>query len=110
MFESGKVRTELIWTGKRKRLERLPSLPFQTVEIVNEPRKKTLDLYSQTKRGWYNLLIWGDNKLVMNSLLSDFEGKINLIYIDPPFATGADFRMPIRIEDVDRGRPRKEKN
>jgi len=99
MFESGKVKTELSWTGKRKKLERLPSLPFQTVEVVNEPRKKTLDLYSQTKRDWYNLLIWGDNKLVMNSLLRDFEGKINLIYIDPPFATGADFRMPIRIED-----------
>jgi len=98
MFESGKTRTELIWTGKRKRLERLPSLPFQTVEIVNEPRKKTLDLYSQATKDWYNLLIWGDNKLVMNSLLRDFEGKINLIYIDPPFATGADFRMPIRIE------------
>jgi len=98
MFESGKVKTELSWTGKRKRLERLPSLPFQTVEVVNEPREKTLDLYSQTKRDWYNLLIWGDNKLVMNSLLRDFEGKINLIYIDPPFATGADFRMPIRIE------------
>jgi len=99
LFESGKIRTELVWTGKRKRLERLPSLPFQTVEVVNEPREKTLDLYSQTKRDWYNLLIWGDNKLVMNSLLKDFEGKINLIYIDPPFATGADFRMPIRIED-----------
>jgi len=98
MFESGKVRTELVWTGKRKRLERLPSLPFQTVEVVNEPREKTLDLYSQTKRDWYNLLIWGDNKLVMNALLRDFEGKINLIYIDPPFATGADFRMPITIE------------
>jgi adenine-specific DNA-methyltransferase len=33
----------------------------------------------------------------MNSLLRDYEGKINLIYIDPPFATGADFKMPIKV-------------
>ena len=36
-------------------------------------------------------LIWGDNLLVMGSLLEKFAGKIDLIYIDPPFATGADF-------------------
>ena len=98
MFESGKIRTELVWTGKRKSLEKLPRLPFQTVEMVNEPREKTLDLYSPVEESGHNLLIWGDNKLVMNSLLKNFEGKINLIYIDPPFATGADFRMPIRID------------
>ncbi len=35
-----------------------------------------------------NLLIWGDNKLVMSSLLADYAGKVKLIYIDPPFDTG----------------------
>lgn len=98
VFDSGKIRTELKWTGKRKRLEKLPRLPFQTVEIINEPRKKTLDLYAPIEEDDYNQLIWGDNKFVMSSLLKDFEGKINLIYIDPPFATGADFKMPIRID------------
>ena len=101
MFESGKVRTELTWTGKKKKIEKLPELPFQTAEIVNETRKRTLDTYpiSYPEDKGYNLLIWGDNKLVMNSLLKDFEGKITLIYIDPPFATGADFKMPIKIEE-----------
>ena len=97
MLESGKIRTKLVWTGKRKSLEKLPRLPFQTVEIINESRKKTLDLYAPIEEDDYNQLIWGDNKFVMNSLLKDFEGKINLIYIDPPFATGADFKMPIGI-------------
>ncbi len=98
MFESGKVRTELTWTGKKKKNGRLPKLPFQTVEIVNETRKRALDTYtSSPPPDEHNLLIWGDNKFVMNSLLKDFEGKINLIYIDPPFATGADFKMPIKI-------------
>jgi len=101
MFESGRVRTELTWTGKKKKIEKLPELPFQTAEIVNETRKRTLDTYqiSYPEDKGYNLLIWGDNKLVMNSLLKDFEGKITLIYIDPPFATGADFKMPIKIEE-----------
>jgi len=39
------------------------------------------------------MLIWGDNKLVMVSLLKDSKGKIDLIYIDPPFNVGADFTM-----------------
>lgn len=98
VFESGKIRTELQWTGKRKSLEKMPRLPFQTVEMINEPRKKTMDLYAPTEENEYNQLIWGDNKFVMNSLLKDFKGKINLIYIDPPFATGADFKVPIRID------------
>ena len=44
-----------------------------------------------------NRLIWGDNKLVMASLLKDFRGKIDLIYIDPPFDVGADFTMQVPI-------------
>jgi len=43
------------------------------------------------------MLIWGDNKLVMASLLKDFKGKIDLIYIDPPFDVGADFTMQIQL-------------
>ena len=35
----------------------------------------------------------GDNLLVIGSLLKKFAGKIDLIYIDPPFATGADFSI-----------------
>ncbi len=30
-----------------------------------------------------NRLIWGDNKLVMASLIKEFRGKIDLIYIEP---------------------------
>jgi adenine-specific DNA-methyltransferase len=43
------------------------------------------------------MLIWGDNKLVMASLLKDFKGRIDLICIDPPFDVGADFTMDIPI-------------
>ena len=90
---SGKIQPKLDWDGKRTEVERV-ELPFQLVEVVNEPRAKTMDMFVPKIGGdkWYDMLIWGDNKLVMNSLIGrGFAGKINLIYIDPPFATGADF-------------------
>ena len=46
------------------------------------------------------MLIWGDNKLVTVSLLRDFKGRINLIYIDPPFDVGADFTMNVPLGDA----------
>jgi 16S rRNA G966 N2-methylase RsmD len=45
--------------------------------------------------GW-----WGDNKLVMASLMRSFKGKVDLIYIDPPFDVGADFSMKAAIGEV----------
>lgn len=51
--------------------------------------------------GWRNRLIWGDNRLVLSSLLEDFAGKVDLIYIDPPFATGADFSYSVQVGDED---------
>jgi adenine-specific DNA-methyltransferase len=82
------TKTELVWPGKYSedgQLARAPrvNLPFQVVESFNLPRSAAAQ--------WRNQLICGDNLLVMGSLLKKFAGKINLIYIDPPFATGADF-------------------
>lgn len=54
-----------------------------------------IDLKSEEK--WQNLLIWGENKLVLKSLLKEFKNKISLIYIDPPFATGGNFNFKIQI-------------
>jgi len=50
-----------------------------------------------------NMLIWGDNRLAIASLLEQFRGKIGLIYIDPPFDVGADFAVQVQLweeEDV----------
>jgi DNA modification methylase len=48
---------------------------------------------------WRNRLIWGDKKYVLPSLLPEFAGKVSLIYIDPPFDTGADFSFTASIPD-----------
>ncbi len=92
----------LEWDGKPKGIERI-SLPFQTVETINESRAtRERDAGSLLKAEvssvlQRNQLIWGDNKLVMGSLLSDHAGAVDLIYIDPPFATGDDFSMSIPV-------------
>jgi len=113
---------ELLWSNKYdknrnlKDLDKPDSFPFQIVESLNVPRiekkkRENLTLFDfwdgnegdTFDEGWKNKLIWGDNKLVMASLLNKFSGKINLIYIDPPFATGADFKFKIHIgEDKDK--------
>jgi len=114
------TKTELVWPGKYNEdgtLKEVPrvSLPFQVIETVNESRatreaKKggvqggLFDVYEGKEgdtfeAGWRNKLIWGDNLLVMGSLLEKFAGKIDLIYIDPPFATGANFSFTTEIGD-----------
>src|SRR5450759_881284 len=111
------TKTELVWPGKYNEdgtLKEVPrvNLPFQIIETVNESHATRevkekeggtlFDTYKGTEGdtfedGWKNKLIWGDNLLVMGSLLEKFAGKIDLIYIDPPFATGADFSVNTEI-------------
>lgn len=111
------TKTELVWPGKYNddgTLKEVPrvNLPFQVIETVNESRAtreaekqaglSLFDTYTGKEgdtfdAGWKNKLIWGDNLLVMGSLLEKFAGKIDLIYIDPPFATGADFSVRFKI-------------
>lgn len=99
---------ELIWKGKYDEKGRrvAPSkiaLPFQTVETVNEStqdRDRTRSLFAESgKTEWRNRLIWGDKKYVLPSLLPELAGSVNLIYIDPPFDTGADFSFTAQIPD-----------
>jgi len=101
------VPTELVWDGKYKDGKKVSplriSLPFQDVETVNESaqeRQRMLDLFSSGRPSdWRNRLIWGDKRYVLPSLLDEFAGKVNLIYIDPPFDTGADFSFTTQIPD-----------
>jgi len=118
-------KNELVWLGKYNEdgklnpVERPGPYPFQTVEAINAPKVErqtsSSGLFDNWKgdegetfeKGWKNKLIWGDNKLIMSSLLEKYAGKVNLIYIDPPFATGADFKVNIEIgeegEEVTKG-------
>ncbi len=113
------ARLELVWPGKydedgNPRKVPQARLPFQVIERVNESRatreaKKEaglslFDIWEGDKgetfdQGWRNKLIWGDNLPVIGSLLEKFAGKLDLIYIDPPFATGVDFSFQAEVGD-----------
>ena len=57
----------------------------------------SIPLPATNTQEWRNRLIWGDKKYVLPSLLPEFAGKVDLIYIDPPFDTGADFSFTTTI-------------
>jgi adenine-specific DNA-methyltransferase len=105
-------KTELIWEGKydeygnRREVDIAGcAMPLQKIETIDEPAARTkatgnlFDAQKAHSDDFRNMLVWGDNKLVMASLLKDFKGKIDLIYIDPPFDVGADFTMAVPLGD-----------
>ncbi|MBI5213847.1 MAG: site-specific DNA-methyltransferase [Nitrospirae bacterium] len=104
-------KTELVWEGKydeygnRREVDIAGcAMPMQKIETIDEPASRLsqtglFDAQKAHKDDFRNMLIWGDNKLVMASLLKDFKGKIDLIYIDPPFDVGADFTMNVPVGD-----------
>lgn len=77
---------ELHWTGKR---------PYKSTVYYPAQLK---EVYGQEKDGWLNKIFWGDNLQVMSHLLKDYRGKVDLIYIDPPFDSKADYKKKIKLK------------
>lgn len=110
---------KIVAEGRREAqrcLERLDSgirIGLQTNELVL-PSKDTSGLWHgnigelNPEQQWMNRLIYGDNLLAMQALLAGDEatglpslrGKIDLIYIDPPFDSKADYRTKINLPGV----------
>lgn len=104
------LKTELVWEGKydeygnRREIDIAGcAMPLQKIETIDEPRSraeaqgKLFDSKKSHSDDFRNMLIWGDNMLVMASLLKDLKGRVDLIYIDPPFDVGADFTMNLPV-------------
>ena len=79
---------ELRWTGKR---------PFKITQYYPAQLKET---YGEEQDNWMNKIFWGDNLQVMSHLLKDYRGKIDLIYIDPPFDSKADYKRKIELKSL----------
>ena len=76
----------LNWAGKR---------PFRSTQYYPAQLKET---YGEEVEDWRNKIYWGDNLQVMSHLLKTYRGKINLIYIDPPFDSKADYKKRIELK------------
>ncbi len=92
-----KGRPMLHWIGKQP-LETVKSFPSQLVEKFNIDEAPQVPTFESLKNNWTNLLFHGDNKEVLSTLLvNGFRGKIDLIYIDPPFDSGADYIRKVEL-------------
>ena len=75
----------LNWKGKRL---------FRFTQYYPAQLKET---YGEEVDGWTNKIYWGDNLQVMSHLLKNYRGKINLIYIDPPFDSKEEYKKTIQL-------------
>jgi site-specific DNA-methyltransferase (adenine-specific)/adenine-specific DNA-methyltransferase len=85
-FEPIKGYPMLNWRGKR---------PFTSTQYYPAQLK---EVYGEEVDGWRNKIYWGDNLQVMSHLLREFRGKVDLIYIDPPFDSKADYKKKIDLK------------
>ncbi len=99
---------ELVWSTKqrvapivgdyedldlRERIEGpLSTSPREHPDGTAQPHQLGLALHTEDARAedpsWQNLLVHGDNAVAMRALAQRFAGGIEVVYIDPPFATG----------------------
>jgi DNA modification methylase len=87
VFEPIKGYPMLNWKGKR---------PFRSTQYFPAQLKEVYG--KEDVNGWINKIFWGDNLQVMSHLLKEFRGKIDLIYIDPPFDSKADYKKSIKLK------------
>ena len=79
---------ELRWTGKR---------PYRSTQYYPAQLRES---YGEEQNGWINKIFWGDNLQVMSHMLKDYRGKVDLIYIDPPFDSKADYKKKIDLKGI----------
>ena len=92
-----KGRPMLHWVGKKPLdvVRHFPAQLCETVEVGAPPAEPSYKEFAKSK---YNLLFHGDNKEILSSLLiAGFRGKVDLIYIDPPFDSAADYVRKVRL-------------
>lgn len=106
LMKNGKKEAQQILDELSKRNR----ITLQTDEVVL-PSKDNSGLFRGhikeiESNEWFNRLIYGDNLLAMQALLAGDEttpsmrGKIDLIYIDPPYDSKADYKIKVNLPAV----------
>lgn len=85
-FEPIKGYPMLNWKGKR---------PFTSTQYYPAQLKET---HGEEVNGWLNKIFWGDNLQVMSHLLKEFRGQVDLVCIDPPYDSVADYKIKINLK------------
>lgn len=85
-FEPIKGYPLLNWKGKR---------PFTSTQFYPAQLKEN---HGEEVNGWMNQIFWGDNLQVMSHLLKKYRGQVDLVYIDPPFDSKADYKKKISLK------------
>lgn len=71
---------ELLWKGKREGTPRAARRASLRIEEIHG-----------TGAAWRNRLVLGDARRVLASMLPELEGRVALVYVDPPYRTGGSF-------------------
>ena len=106
-------RTELVWPGKGAPVRPVSrATRLSTLEVIDPARiqaggAREILAAPGGFRDTPNRLVLGDNLDVLHSLEADLAGRIDLIYVDPPFATGFDFRIAVEVGDSQPGTRRR---
>lgn len=87
-FEQIKGYPMLNWRGKRV---------FSSTQYYPAQLK---EVHGDEVNGWLNKIYWGENLQVLSHLLREYRGKVQLVYIDPPFDSKADYRKKIRLKNT----------
>jgi len=91
---------KLIWKDRTEIIDKVKELKkkyhnfFQKIKSISY-QFDTDDNIGRKETPWRNQLYWGNNIDVLFHLLDEFEGKIKMIYIDPPFFTGTNYHLNI---------------
>jgi len=88
--EQAKGHPLLQWVGKHP-LESVQYFPAQEKEVYGDKTAKD-----------FNKLFWGDNLQVLSHLLKEYRGEVDLIYIDPPFDSAADYVKKVKLRGGER--------
>ncbi len=100
-----KGRPMLSWVGK-KPIDAVKPYPAQLKTLYgftdNDATTDNAPLtFNKLQQDWHHLLLHGDNKEILSSLLcKGFRGKIDLIYIDPPFDSKADYVRKVELRGL----------
>lgn len=70
----------LNWIGKDKVINYSSKVPYQVLNKVFS--------YSNEGNTTDNIIVHGDNLVALKSLLPKYEGRVDVVYLDPPYNTG----------------------